>query len=516
MKNVQPLSKQKPFERGAGILLPITSLPSPYGIGTFGRQAYKFVDFLVKAGQSYWQVLPLGPTSYGDSPYQSFSAFAGNPYFIDLDVLTADGLIKKSDYADIDWYDRPDSVNYAKIYEGRFGVLKKAFAASNIRADVDFQKFCEENDTLWLDDYSLYMSVKLDYGSSSWLDWPEEIRMAKPETISACREKYAEDMLFWKFCQYEFYKQWRALKAYANERGIQIIGDIPIYVSLDSADVWLHPELFLLDKRKLPTDVSGVPPDAFSKTGQLWGNPLYDWDKMAADDFLWWRKRMECCAGLYDVVRIDHFIGIVRYYAVPYGETTAMHGEWRKGPGRGLVSAVKAAMGGKKIIAEDLGCVVPAVTKLRVSAGFPGMKILEFAFDSGPDNTNLPCHFDKNCFVYGGTHDNETLRGYFAKRTRKELRFARNYLGVKKNSELAQACIRAGFASAADTAVFQMQDYLGLGNEARMNFPSTLGGNWLWRMTDDQMSEDLANGIRTLTEIYARLPKKSMDKRGRE
>ncbi len=504
---MEPLKKQAPLKRGAGILLPVTSLPSPYGIGTFGEEAYRFVDFLEEAGQSYWQVLPLGPTSYGDSPYQSFSAFAGNPYFIDFDILARDGLLQTANYSGIDWGTDAAKVNYANIYKNRFRVLRKAYRNSKIAGEPDFTRFCAEDDAVWLDDYSLYMAVKSHNGFSSWQDWPEEIRMAEPQTLDSCKKLYQDDILFWKFCQYEFYRQWHALKQYANKKGIEIIGDIPIYVSLDSADVWLHPSLFKLDSSKCPTDVAGVPPDQFSRTGQLWGNPIYAWDAMARDGFLWWKKRMRCSADLYDITRIDHFIGIVRYYNIPYGSDTAETGEWKKGPGRPLVAAIGEAMGGRKIIAEDLGCVVPAVTELREQAGFPGMKILEFAFNNRPDNLNLPGHYEKNCVVYGGTHDNETLKGFFAHQTQKSLRFARDYLAVRRSRDLPRACIRAGFASAANTAVYQMQDFLGLGDEARMNFPSTIGGNWVWRLVPGELTGNLAGEIRALTELYDRLPK---------
>ncbi|MDD3261072.1 MAG: 4-alpha-glucanotransferase [Oscillospiraceae bacterium] len=499
------MKKQKSLGRGAGVLLPVASLPSPYGIGAFGKEAYQFVDFLQAAGQSYWQVLPLGPTSYGDSPYQSFSAFAGNPYFIDLDTLVQEGLLTREEAAAPDWGSNPADVDYAKIYQNRFAVLRRAAERSGFRQKEGYRRFCRENAD-WLEDYSFYMAVKMHFSAHEWLKWPEDIRTCQPKAVESYRFMLQEDIAFWKFCQYKFFEQWYKLKAYANARGIRIIGDIPIYVSLDSADVWRHPDLFQLDSQRRPTAVSGVPPDNFSATGQLWGNPLYRWDEMEKDGFAWWKKRMAFSAKLYDIVRVDHFIGIVRYYAIPYGETTAVNGEWRPGPGEALVSAIGGAMGDSQVIAEDLGCVVPEVEQLRDKAGYPGMKILEFAFDNGSKNTNLPCHYVKNCVVYGGTHDNETLVGFFSHMPRSVLHFACDYLHVKKAKHLPAACIRAAYESVADTAVIQLQDLLGLGNEARINYPSTIGTNWRWRLQKGQLSEALSTRMHDMSELYARLP----------
>lgn len=500
------LQKQSPLPRGAGVLLPVASLPSPYGIGSFGRDAYHFVDFLHAAGQRYWQVLPLGPTSYGDSPYQSFSAFAGNPYFIDLDALVQEGLLSCQAVQAPDWGSRADDIAYAKIYDSRFSVLREAFAHSAHRQTAQYQAFCRENRG-WLEDYSLYMAIKKHFGDREWQRWPEALRLREPQAVARYAAQLREDVEFWKFCQYKFFEQWDALKAYANARGVAIIGDIPIYVSLDSADVWVRPGLFQLDAQRRPTAVAGVPPDNFSASGQLWGNPLYDWQAMERDGFAWWRARMAASARLYDVVRIDHFIGIVRYYAIPYGEPTAAHGAWRKGPGEKLIAAISEVMGESRIIAEDLGLVVPAVAALRDAAGYPGMQVLEFAFDSGSGNTNLPCHYTHNCVVYGGTHDNETLAGFFQHQHRGARRFAKDYLGVRHCRELPNACIRAAYASVADTAVIQMQDWLGLGNEARTNFPSTIGCNWRWRLLPGQLTDALAARMHDLCEVYDRLPR---------
>ena len=502
---MKSIGKQPRLGRGAGVLLPVSSLPSRFGIGTFGREAYRFVDFLQAAGQRYWQVLPLGPTSYGDSPYQSFSAFAGNPYFIDLETLVQEGLLMQDEADAPDWGADPADVDYAKIYQYRFPVLRRAFARSRHRTGKAYQTFCIEN-RAWLEEYSLYMAVKTHFEAHEWLKWPEELRTAQPDVLEKYRKNLQEDIDFWKFCQFKFFTQWYKLKAYANARGIRIIGDLPIYVSLDSADVWLHPDLFQLDKKRCPTAVAGVPPDNFSATGQLWGNPLYDWDAMERDGFAWWKKRMAFSAQIYDVVRIDHFIGIVRYYAIPYGDATAENGVWRRGPGAALVNAIRSVMGESKVIAEDLGCVVPEVEELRDAAGYPGMKVLEFAFDSGSANTNLPCHYEKNCVVYGGTHDNETLVGFFRHQPRASLHFACDYLHVHKKKHLPAACIRAAYASAADTAVLQLQDWLGLGNEARINFPSTIGSNWRWRLLPGQLTDALSTRMHDFCELYARLP----------
>lgn len=498
------MKKQKTLGRGAGVLLPVSCLPSDYGIGTFGREAYRFVDFLAAAGQRYWQVLPLGPTSYGDSPYQSFSAFAGNPYYIDLQMLIEQGLLLEEEAAEPDWGLRPDWVDYAKLYGSRFSVLKKAWSRSGWKQDAAFLSFCEQKKD-WLEDYALFMALKDAFGGREWQAWPEEIRLRRPAALADWKERLREEASFWRYVQYLFFSQWERLKQYANQKGIGIIGDIPIYVAMDSADVWVHGSLFQLDESRRPTAVAGVPPDLFSATGQLWGNPLYDWRAMEKDGFSWWKARMASCAELYDLIRIDHFIGVVNYYAIPAGEDTAMNGRWMLGPGEKLLNAIGPALGNKKIIAEDLGVVTPAVRQLLRKSGYPGMKLMEFAFDSDSKNENLPCHFEKNMVIYGGTHDNETLAGFFGPgQSRRMLRFARRYLNVSQNVQIPWALIRAGYASCADTAVFQLQDLMGLDNRARINTPSTLGGNWCWRLVKGQLSDDLAVKIRDLVELYGR------------
>ncbi len=496
-------TKQAPFPRGAGVLLPVFSLPSPQGIGTFGREARRFADFLRAAGQSWWQVLPLGPTGFGDSPYQSFSAFAGNPYFIDPGLLAGEGLLSREEAGGSGR--GPARVDYAALYRDRFPLLRKAFARAG-GADAGARRaFCAEN-AGWLEGYSLFMALKTHFGGREWLAWPEDIRLRRPAAVERYRAALRGETEFWKFCQFKFFGQWRRLKAYANARGIRIIGDLPLSVSLDSADVWTHPELFQLDEGRRPVRVAGVPPDRFSAGGQLWGNPLYDWDAMRGDGFSWWRRRMGAAARLYDAVRIDHFIGIVRYYAVPRGSKTAEGGEWRRGPGEELIRALAAASPGAGVIAEDLGCAVPEVEALREAAGYPGMKVLEYAFDSGGGNPNLPCHYAPGCVVYTGTHDNETLAGFFRRAPRETVRFARAYLHVRFRRQLPAACVRAACASAADTAIIPMQDWLGLGNGARINRPATVGGNWRWRLRPGRLNARLAARMRGLCGLYGRLP----------
>lgn len=490
--------KQEPFERGAGTLLPVASLPSDYGIGTFGKAAYDFLDFLYKSGQKYWQVLPIGPTGYGDSPYQSFSAFAGNPYFIDLDILIEEDLLSEEDIEGVDWGEHQSTIDYGKIYLNRYKVLKIAFSRFESK-NTSYKDFCEKN-KFWLDDYSEYMAIKDSFQGLEWSKWPEDIRSREEEALKEYREKLEDDIEYWKFLQYKFTEQLICLKNYAHEKGITIIGDIPIYVALDSADVWANIKEFQMDKEKKPTMVAGVPPDIFSDTGQLWGNPLYDWDYMENNNFSWWRDRMKYSALLYDIIRIDHFIGIIRYYAVKFGEKTALNGIWKDGPGEKLINAINEEIGESKIIVEDLGIITERVKKIMKESGYPGMRILQFGFDSDARNDNLARNFPENSVVYGGTHDNETLRGYFQNLSTQERTKARKFLNVKQNRFLVWKTIEAGFKSKANTVIFQMQDYLELDNSARMNFPSTIGGNWVWRLVPSQISDDLIHKIRKLTE----------------
>ena len=491
--------------RGSGILLPITSIPSKYGIGCFSKEAYEFVDFLASAGQKYWQVLPMGPTGYGDSPYQSFSTFAGNPYFVDLEEFIEKKWISRKDCENKDWGDDSETVDYEKVYKNRFKILKKAFLKSKISEDKDFLKFTKEN-KFWLDDYALFMALKENFKGKSFIYWPDEIRKHSKSAIKKYAEdsKYSDELMCYKFIQYYFYKQWFELKNYANEKGIKIIGDIPLYVAYDSADTWSNPELFQLDDNNDPTGVAGCPPDYFSATGQLWGNTLYDWDYHKKSGYAWWISRLKMCFSLYDVVRIDHFRGFESYYNIPYGDATAEFGHWEKGPGYDFFAAVRKALGKKEIIAEDLGYLTPAVFKLVDKTGFPGMKVLQFAFDCNEENNYLPHNYNKNCVVYTGTHDNDTSVGWYENAGAKDKKFARDYMGIKSAKNFNYALIRQAMMSVADTAIIPMQDYLGLGSNARINTPSTLGGNWCWRMKPDAYTKNLAETVKELTVLYGR------------
>lgn len=496
--------KDRALKRGAGLLLPISSLPSPYGIGTLGKEAYKFVDYLVEAGQKYWQVLPVGPTSYGDSPYQSFSAFAGNPYFIDLDYLVEEGLITKAQIKKFPWGDNAEYIDYATVYGSRFQILRMAFNNSTYAETKEYAQFEKDNE-YWLDDYSLYMAVKFKFDNQEWSKWDYDIKARQPEAIDRYKEELKDDIAFWKFCQFKFFEQWNKLRVYANESGIEIIGDIPIYVAMDSADVWAHKDLFELDEDFEQINVAGVPPDAFSEDGQLWRNPLYNWNRMEECDFEWWKQRMASNSKIYDYIRIDHFIGVVNYYSIEAGCENAKEGVWRQGPGKKLTDAIDSAIGDAKIIAEDLGIVSPAVRELLAETGYPGMNIIEFAFDGGPTNSHLPHNYKPNSLVYGGTHDNETVVGYFSSRSAADLKYAYKYLGVTKKSEIPAAVLRAAYASVAAIAIFQVQDILELGNEARMNTPSTVGDNWKWRMLKGSLTKKKAKELKELAEFYARL-----------
>lgn len=492
------------MDRASGILLPISALPSPYGIGTLGKAAYAFADFLHAAGQKYWQLLPLGPTSYGDSPYQSFSTFAGNPYFIDLDLLAEEDLLDKEDLAAADWGNDPRYVDYGKIYEVRFDVLRRAFLRGRERDREAVERFQAENP--WLKNYALYMAVKAHFGMKSWLEWPDEaIRVRAPEAVARYEKELAEDVAFYTYLQYLFFKQWGELREYIHSLGIRIIGDLPIYVAMDSADVWAEPEFFQLGEGNIPTEVSGVPPDYFSADGQLWGNPLYDYDRMRQDGFGWWIRRVEGASRLFDVIRIDHFRGLESYWAVPYGAETAREGRWRKGPGMDLVGVLTQWFHGLDIIAEDLGFLTPEVHQLLRDSGLPGMKVLEFAFDAREPSNYLPHTYERNCVCYVGTHDNETVMQWREQADRADVTFARKYLGLNEAEGFHWGMIRGGMSSVADTFVAQMQDYLGLGAEGRMNTPGTLGNNWRWRLLPGEASPALARKIRRYAHMYGRL-----------
>lgn len=493
--------------RKSGILLPVSSIPSPYGIGTFSAQAYGFIDFLEKAGQRLWQILPLGPTGYGDSPYQSFSTFAGNPYYIDLTDLIRRGYLTEAECAEADFGEDEQYIDYEKIYNARFVVLRKAYVRAveaRLEESADYLDFVKRAAD-WLEDYALYMAVKNSFGSVCWIEWDEDIRLREPESMERCRREYADEIGFYKFQQYLFARQWAALKAYANEKDIQIVGDIPIYVAFDSADTWAHPELFQLDENKNPTGVAGCPPDAFSATGQLWGNPLYNWEYHAKTDYEWWLRRIEYCYEWYDVLRIDHFRGFDEYWSVPYGDKTAENGRWEKGPGYDLFRAVKEKLGKRQVIAEDLGFLTDSVIKLVEKTGYPGMKVLQFAFDSREESDYLPHNYQRNCVVYTGTHDNDTTLGWYHSIPARDRKFADRYLDIRSKKDVQWEFIRAAFGSVADTAIIPMQDYLGLGSEARTNIPSTLGINWKWRMKDGDCTEELAERIRSMAKLYGRV-----------
>ena len=487
--------------RKCGVLLAVSSIPSKYGIGAFSKEAYAFVDFLEKAGQKLWQILPLGPTGYGDSPYQSFSTFAGNPYYIDLEALIEEGLISKEECDSYDFGDHPEYIDYEKIYLSRFKALRTAYNNSNIAKNADFQKFIADN-AYWLDDYALYMAVKNKNGSKGWNEWDEDIKLRKPEAVAMYKEKLKDEIAFYQFQQFYFAKQWFALKTYANEKGIEIVGDIPIYVAFDSADAWTNPELFQFDDTCTPTGVAGCPPDAFSATGQLWGNPLYDWEYHKSTGYDWWMKRIGYCYQLYDVVRIDHFRGFDEYYNIPYGDPTAENGKWMPGPGYELFKTMKEKIGDKPVIAEDLGFLTDSVVKLIEDTGYPGMKILQFAFDSRDESGYLPSKYTQNCVVYTGTHDNDTVVGWFNTIEGADKEFAKSYVGIADDAEpdYNWKFIKSAMASVADTAVIPIQDYLGLGSEARINIPSTLGTNWKWRLKVDACTDELAQRMKELAK----------------
>ena len=491
------------MKRASGILLPVSSLPSPYGIGTFSREAYEFVDFLAAAGQTYWQILPLGPTGYGDSPYQSFSTFAGNPYYIDPEELIEKGWITKKDCESYDWGDTDGYVDYEKIYLSRFRLLKKAFLESKIEQDEEFQSFVKENE-YWLIDYAMYMAVKDHFKGVNWLSWDEDIRNRDEKAMKKYREELKEEILFYEFQQYLFASQWLRLKKYANEKGVLIVGDIPIYVAFDSADTWANPELFQLNEKGEPVAVAGCPPDAFSATGQLWGNPLYRWDYHAQTGFAWWMKRIGYCYKLYDVVRIDHFRGFESYYSIPAGNKTAAGGHWEKGPDRAFIDAMHKALGEGGIIAEDLGYLTPEVKTMLAASGYPGMKIMQFAFDSREPGNYLPYTYPRNSVVYTGTHDNVTAEGWRQSASAEDVAYACHYLRCAPE-DLTEAMICACLSCVSDMAVIPLADWLHLDAEARINTPSTQGANWQWRLTQP-LTPALSAHIAALTALYHRVP----------
>lgn len=496
--------------RESGVLLPIFALPSKYGIGCFSKEAYEFVDFLKKAGQKNWQILPLGQTGYGDSPYQSFSTFAGNPYFIDLEELIAQGYLTVEECEAFDWGKSQQYVDYEKVYQSRYQVLRLAFDRYPLKDDKKFQKFVK-NQAFWLEDYALYTAIKKEQGGKSWMEWDEKLRYRDAKALDKCRKKLSDELQFVRFQQYLFFTQWKRLKKYANKKGIQIIGDIPIYVALDSADTWSDTRLFQFNtKTGEPVAVAGCPPDYFAATGQLWGNPLYDWKYHKKTGYQWWLKRIASCFTLYDVVRVDHFRGFDEYYSIPYGDETAVNGHWEKGPGLSLFTAIKKKMGEVRIIAEDLGYLTDTVRELVRDTGYPGMKVLQFAFDAESESDYLPHKYDKNCIVYTGTHDNDTTRSWYEGISKKDRKFTERYLNYKNMpvEEASNQLIRLAMASVANLCIIPMQDYLNLDCSCRMNTPSTLGDNWKWRLLPGQITRELTKSMRGLAEIYFRCEKK--------
>ncbi len=492
--------------RSSGILLHPTSLPGRWGVGDLGAPAYRFVDFLQAAGQQLWQVMPLGPTGYGDSPYQGFSAFAGNPLLISLDQLRADGLLADEDLADAphfsDW-----AVDYGAVIEFKFPLLHRSFEHFRAGATPEQHQALADfraANRAWLDDYALFAALKQAHGGANWNTWDAGAARRQPEALDRWRHDLAEQVEFQAYMQFQFFSQWRRLKEYANRRDVRIIGDIPIFVAYDSAEVWANPEIFALDQDGRPTVVAGVPPDYFSATGQLWGNPLYHWDVLARRGYGWWIERFRATFMLVDIARLDHFRGFAAYWEVPASEETAINGQWVDGPGAALFEAVRAALGDLPIIAEDLGLITPDVVELRDQLGFPGMKVLQFAFGAGPEEPYLPHNYTPHCVVYTGTHDNDTTTGWWGTAALHERTHAQIYLG-RDGSDIGWDLVRLAFASVAEMAIVPLQDVLTLGSEARMNTPGRAGGNWSWRYTPEQLSQPVIDRLRMLTAVYGRV-----------
>ena len=492
-------------QRKNGVLMHISSLPGESGIGTLGNEAYKFIDFLKEAGQTYWQILPVCPTGYGDSPYQSFSTFAGNPYFIDLKLLEEEGLLENKDYSELSWGQDPMYVDFGAVYEGRIKVFEKVQSAFEKNIPDDFNAFCKEN-SFWLEDYALFMAVKDLHNGASFLKWEEDIRLRRPEALEEWKNKSADRMNYYRIQQYLFFKQWKNLKTYANKNGIKIIGDIPIYVSADSADVWTHPKNFMLDKNLIPIEVAGCPPDAFTSLGQLWGNPVYNWDFMKKDGYSWWKQRLKSSLEIYDVLRIDHFRGFDSFYSVKYGAEDAKNGRWNKGPGIAFFERIKADLGELPIIAEDLGFMTDSVRQLLRQSGFPGMKVLQFAFDTRDENSKeyIPDCYPENCVVYTGTHDNDTIKGWTKTARPEDVKTAMEYYKLSKPLQLREAMILSALNSRANTCILTMQDLIGLGSEGRMNSPASVGTNWKWRACENQITSKIALWLKDITYAAGR------------
>lgn len=489
-------------KRSNGVLMHISSLPGNTGIGTLGKPAYDFVDFLKKSSQTYWQILPICPTSYGDSPYQSFSTFAGNPYFIDFELLVGQGFLQKKDYENISWGSDETQVDYGLLYEQRhklFSIIQKNFEKNT---PADFESFCKEN-AFWLDNYSLFMAIKDAHNGVSFLEWEKEIINREEQSLKKWTEKCSDRINYYKILQYLFFAQWNNLKKYANDNGIKIIGDIPIYVAADSADVWSNPEQFMLDENHVPIEVAGCPPDGFSADGQLWGNPVYNWDYMKKDNYSWWKKRLEMSLKNFDVLRIDHFRGFDSYYCIPFGDTTAKNGVWKKGPGTALFEEIKKCYGELPIIAEDLGFLTDSVRQMLKDVGYPGMKVLQFAFDSRENSDYLPHSYSKNSVVYTGTHDNDTIIGWTSSAPAEDYSNAKKYLRTNDKNFPTEMML-AAIESVSNTCILCMQDLIGLDGSARMNTPSTVGNNWKWRATQNQITENISEFLSYYTKLYNR------------
>ena len=483
----------------------ITSLPSPYGIGSMGKAAYDFIDFLRAAKQTYWQILPINPPGYGDSPYQAFSTFAGNPYLIDLDELVKDGYLLQEELDRIDWGSRADQVDFSKMYDQRLRVLHLAWSRFHKAPTERYTEYVRQQ-SAWLEEYVLFMAVKAYYNDGPWTEWPLDIRMHQPEAMAYYRELLHDELDFQRFLQFCFHTQWQRLREYAHENGVLIIGDIPIYVPLDSADVWSHPENFQLTRTRRPRVVAGCPPDGFNANGQYWGNPIYDWDAMESDGFSWWEGRIRAALDMYDVIRLDHFRGFEAYWEVPFSSPDSSYGSWTQGPGLKFFKTLEEKLGTLPIIAEDLGFLTPGVIDMRDNSGFPGMKILQFAFE-GTNSYYLPHNYIANTVAYVGTHDNETARGWFeGTATPRQREQAALYTHQQVGEPMADALNRTIAASVSDTCIYTMQDLLNLGNEARINTPATLGGNWTWRMLDGAITRELEHKLTDWTETYFRIP----------
>lgn len=491
-------------KRSSGILMHISSLNNNFGIGSFGDEAYEFVDFLVESGQKYWQILPLGHTSYGDSPYQCFSAFAGNPHFINFSILKDKRLLKEEDFKDVDFGSDEEIIDYGKIFENRKPILYKAYENFKLNKARDYDYFIEKN-RFWLKDYAEYMAIKDNQNLVAWTEWPEKLRLRDEETLNKYREKLKDEIEFYYFIQYEFFEQWTSLKNYANSNGIRIIGDLPIYIAGDSADMWVNPEMFKVNEDMRAKFVAGCPPDCFAKTGQLWGNPIYDWEKMEKDGFKWWITRIKESLKLYDVIRLDHFIGFNSFWQIPAEDETAENGKWIKGPGLKLFDEIKKELGEVNIIAEDLGTVTEEFLKFKEKTGFPGMKVIQFSFGEG-DSESLPHNAEKNSVSYVGTHDNETAKGWYLNNLdNNEGIKAKDYLDIREGDNIGFKFIRGNMSSHSNIAIMTMQDILNLDNKARMNTPSTLGGNWCWRIKKGALTKELAEKIYHLTKLYGRV-----------